>query len=448
MAPGPFLFLAVSILVLSVSSHQGHVFYPEALSFGDQKDNTKLYAPPPSKNACKLPAPAAGYLSEGFVPKGSYNSPSAPSTGIIKTKLFFVDFPDAPANDSTKWLYDALVPGSQAWFRTSSYDRLRLEVDADMSQFYRMPQASSKYTFNRRGAKQEMYIKDALSVANQDFKTKQYDVLYIMPTRAAAEITFSPTKIGPTRFNGSVIPNVVTYGQDLHLKYGFKILNHETGHTIGLPDLYPADNTKLPRGEWAGGFDIMGLINGTHPDFFAWHKWKLGWLDDEQINCISVSGTSKHTIAPVEIPGGVKAAVIKLSATTALAVEVRSQLAVQNPNCPVGLVAYVINTLATNSRNAPITVLHGHPSSAGCEPDRGGKLTTAAVDFAKGDKVFNSAEYGLRITIDGVKDGKYDISLQWSGATGASSTVPKAPGGQSGLPRGQAEDDGDEDEDE
>jgi hypothetical protein len=44
---------------------------------------------------------------------------------------------------------------------------------------------------------------------------------------------------------------------------------------MGLPDLYPADNLPLERTAWAGGFDIMGWINGVSPDMFAWHKWKL-----------------------------------------------------------------------------------------------------------------------------------------------------------------------------
>jgi hypothetical protein len=240
MAPSHSLLVATTLVSALLTPIYSHVFYPETPN-QHLISSTELYPPPKSDNACKLPAPVAGYLSEGFIPAGSYNSPSAPSTGVIKARLFFVDFEDAPANDTTQSLYDSLIPGSIAWYNTSSYGALSLIVDADMSKFYRMPQASTKYTFNRFGAKQEMYIRDALSVEKGNYAGKKYDVLYIVPTRNAKEITFSPTKIGPSKVpGGGSFPNAVTYGQDLHLKYGFKILNHETGHVMGLPDLCKA----------------------------------------------------------------------------------------------------------------------------------------------------------------------------------------------------------------
>jgi hypothetical protein len=181
----------------------------------------------------------------------------------------------------------------------------------------------------------------------------------------------------------------------------------------------------------------MGLINGTHPDYLAWHKWKLNWLDDEQISCITAPGTTKHTIAPVEVPGGVKAAAIKLSSSTAFVVEVRSQLAVNNTHCPLGLVAYIVDTQGSNgnAKRPPIKIIDTHSAeNLGCEKDRGGKLTGAAVDFAKGEKKLSVAEYGVNITIEGVKNGSYEIGLTWSGVTPAAATaVPMGAGPSKGT---------------
>jgi hypothetical protein len=188
----------------------------------------------------------------------------------------------------------------------------------------------------------------------------------------------------------------------------------------------------------------MGLINGTHPDYLAWHKWKLNWLANSQISCITAPGTTKHTITPIEIPGGVKAAAIKLSPTTAFVVEVRSQLAVNNTNCPLGLVSYVVDTQGRyeDAVRPPVKVMDTHgASNLGCEPARGGKLTGAAVDFAKGEKGFVVSEYGVNVTIEGVKNGIYDIGLTWSGASGANTAAaPK------GVPSGSRGGDDDEEE--
>jgi hypothetical protein len=208
----------------------------------------------------------------------------------------------------------------------------------------------------------------------------------------------------------------------------------------------------------------MGLINGTHPDYLAWHKWKLNWLDDEQISCITAPGVTKHTVAPVEVPGGVKAAAIKLSPSTAFVVEVRSQLAINNTKCPVGLVAYVVDTQGSNgnAKRPPVKIIDTHGAeNLGCEKDRGGKLTGAAVDFAKGETGFAVPEYGVVVAIDGVKNGSYEFTLTWNGATPAApAAVPKgsAPARGAGAPRegrgfgglsgGARESEGEDDEEE
>jgi hypothetical protein len=205
----------------------------------------------------------------------------------------------------------------------------------------------------------------------------------------------------------------------LHWKWGFKVLNHETGHTMGLPDLYPGDNTGLARGAWAGGFDIMGLINGTSPELLAWHKWKFGWIDDAQVDCVAAPGTSKHVISPIEVPGGVKMAAVRLSDTAALAFEVRSGLGHDRGACAEGLLPYVVDVLGANSRAPPILVLNTHAGDAGCHLTRGGQLNGAPVDFAKGERSVDLPRYGVRVAIDGVVEGKYHVTLTYQAKTAA-----------------------------
>src|SRR5688500_6569055 len=83
-----------------------------------------VYADLPS-GACALPATSAS-LSEGIQDQSRF----VPTTGSVTATMIFVDFPDAPANDTTTSLRDRLVPSGPSWYTTSSYGRLNLTVNA------------------------------------------------------------------------------------------------------------------------------------------------------------------------------------------------------------------------------------------------------------------------------------------------------------------------------
>ncbi|WP_322354803.1 M6 family metalloprotease domain-containing protein [Paratractidigestivibacter sp.] len=59
---------------------------------------------------------------------------------------------------------------------------------------------------------------------------------------------------------------------------------HETGHLLGLPDLYAYKSN--PTGHGVGTFDMMSTNEGDQNGFF---KWLLGWLDPEDITFVYVS---------------------------------------------------------------------------------------------------------------------------------------------------------------
>lgn len=391
-----------------------------------------------TKNACKLSSSASD-LNEGILSR-SNPTQFATNTGTLKAAIMFVDFPDAAANDTISSLYDILMPGAADFYSTISYGRLNISLQVDKTKFYRMPQASAFYRIIRNdpGMQQERYIRDAMAaaVAQGNVTWTSADVLWIIPTRAAVKVELSPTSLSPMLLPGhaTAFKSQVTVGQDLHWKWkkfgAHKLLNHETGHSMGLPDLYPGDNFRqsktkpLATGEWVGGFDIMGLINGSSPDYFAWHKWKLGWLADEQVACIE-SGTVKVTIAPIEVPGGIKAAVVKLSTRKAFVLEVRSQAGVNAESCSVGLLPYIVDTQAQNDQGPPIRVLNlnaaaGSVDVKGCAPERGGPLSSAAIRLdGAGKAAFESKEHGVSFTVDAVKNGIYEVSVTYSGSSAA-----------------------------
>jgi M6 family metalloprotease-like protein len=351
---------------------------------------------------CKLPATDVD-LSEGWGSTESF----APSTGTVKAKMIFVDFPDAPANDSTTALYNELAPGATSWFKTASYGKLNLDVTADTSHFYRMPAASDSYGYQRglTSAAHRKYIQDALNAVGRSVDFKGTQLLYVVATRAAPAISFSPTYMSSvTAADGTVIGHTVTFGQDLWT-WGSKVVNHETGHTMGLPDLYPFTGVTT---QYVGGWDLMGLISGPSPDRFAWHKWKQNWINDSQVDCVTVPGTTSHTLTPIETASGSKMTVIKTSDTRAVVAEVRSDKGVDSATCATGVLVYTVDTSVTTG-SGPIVVQDARPDSGGCD---GAELNDATFGYGSGQvSVFHDAVSGASITVTGHHGDNYTISV-------------------------------------
>lgn len=309
--------------------------------------------------ACALP-PTSAHLTEGVPTPAGH----VPSHGTVRATMVFVDFPDAPANDSTTGLRDQLLPGGPSWFTTSSYGNLTVAVDAVTARFYRMPRRSTDYGW-RRGLTAEAharYLNDALAAVGRTVAFSGTNLLYVVPTRAAAEISFAAAYMGPvTAPDGTVITRSVTFGQDT-AHWGSKVLNHETGHALGLPDLYGYSG-DLHR--FVGGWDLMGLISGPNPDLLAWHKWKLNWLRYDQIGCVSATGRYVDTLVPISATGGRKGVVIRTGPTTVLVAEARARTGLDAAACATGVLIYSVNT-AVASGNGPVLVRDSRPGSGGC----------------------------------------------------------------------------------
>ena len=94
-------------------------------------------------------------------------------------------------------------------------------------------------------------------------------------------------------------------------------LIHETGHILGLPDLYDVPNPVFwTLFRFSGGWDMMSW-NEPGGHFLAWEKWKLGWLDPSQLTCLDGPGELTTTITPLERAGGLKAIVVPMGVSSA-----------------------------------------------------------------------------------------------------------------------------------
>ena len=324
--------------------------------------------PKDSPSECRLPSISSKYLSVGFG-FDTEDLSCVSSTGTMKTFTIFVDFADQPAvNDTTQALYDFFFPNASIWYETSSYGKLSLDSAADTSQFYRMPLNASEYAWNRgiTYEQHEAYIQDALeayTVAN-GADVPPVDALYVVAGRNSPAITYSPTFMGnvTTRNGTFVSKKAVTVGYDAYAKWGYKLINHETGHVMCLADLYPATGAV---GLYVGDYNIMGNINALYPDYFAWDKWRLGWLEDAQVDCISAGkkGVTTHTVHALESKSQeIKFVVLKRNETQALVVEARTGGGVDNKGGKAGVVVYAIDT-TVETLQGPIRVFTEKPLS-------------------------------------------------------------------------------------
>lgn len=236
---------------------------------------------------------------------------------------------------------DFFAPAT-TWFRTSSYGKLDLQV-TPVNKFYRLPLNDSAYGIARTMPleTQAAYIREVGKLADADVDFSQYDLTFIVPVRNS-RVALSPALVDGSRSrvpaDGGFISHGVTFGMDMW-NWGYKILVHEAIHTFGLPDLYlePGDTHGAVR-----GWDLMGNIGGRQPDLFAWNKLKLGWITDDQIDCVTAPGTTEHTLTALEVPGGKKAVVVRTGEQTAYAIESRRALGDDAQACSTGPLTYSI----------------------------------------------------------------------------------------------------------
>ncbi len=274
------------------------------------------------------------------------------STGDVRVAVIFVDFPDAPAAESTA---DALARISAApeYYDAVSYGRMHLTLDADTA-WHRMSLPSTAYSFDTFDS-HLAYVAEAVALADPTFDFSGDEDVVVMIPEATPGLPYGPTLTAGYGWgfsaDGRDFANAITVGGDLS-NWGYFWLNHEMGHSMGLDDLYGYEGDDIHR--YVGDFSMMGYIGGTAPEYFAWERWLLGWIDDDQIAC-QPDGFDPWTLTALEAPGGLKALVIPTGNTTAIVVESRRALGYDAGIVKEGVLAYSVDT-SVASGYGPVVV--------------------------------------------------------------------------------------------
>ncbi len=288
---------------------------------------------------------------------------AAPAYKAGNMLVLFVEFPDRRAADAPS-PYTSIPPymeflqGSVEWFALSSFGQFRFQLSSPQMDrnlgWIMMSKNASDYPWGGRTHEMFSYIREACQSAHDQWNVKadDYDMLLIMPAGGKSGLRNGPSNINmdpgdseqhnvkhAAYFDRDKQPHYIgtalTAGNDL-FRWGYRWLIHEAGHAFGFPDLYmyrpTVNGVRVGSFFYCGGWDMMGNIAGHSSEFLAWHKWKLRWIRDDQVDLVSRINLnpSRHFITPVETPGGSKMVVVRTGLSTAYVAEFRTRLGVNS----------------------------------------------------------------------------------------------------------------------
>jgi M6 family metalloprotease-like protein len=274
----------------------------------------------------------------------------APSTGVLRAALLLVHASDVPPDTGpiARGTFDAAA----AWFRAVSYGRLDFRVEPTPP--LALPATSAVYAGNP-----ERYLRDAVSAADPHVDFASADVVYLAPASRTPEVLPTTANLHGfgVRADGKEIRLWIPWGAGFAVQAGEPgHLLHETGHLLGLPDLY-ATGALSTYHRW----DVMAAR--WPAELLAWHRWKLGWLDARSVLCLPKRATRTVTLSPLERPGGRKAIFVKRGRRV-LAIEVRTRAGYDRTLCETGVLVYSVDQ--TPFRRRPVQLYEAQ--AGGTEP--------------------------------------------------------------------------------
>jgi M6 family metalloprotease-like protein len=327
-----------------------------------------------------------------------------PTVGELDVAMLFVDFADARATQDARAAYEAFVPGAVDWYRMVSYDRLRLVVTPLLRRI--ALRHTVRHYLSGGGAGIETGLRaafeEAVAAADPELDFSRFRAVYVvLPWAALGAIGGSGVLIleRPVHVDGTDIRTfAVLYDGDGAQPM---FLAHETGHVLGLPDLY-----SLGRPDTFHRWDIMASPRSPR-GLFAWHLWKLGWLDPAQIVCFTSGRRIEATLTPLERSGGTKAIILRRGRYAYVA-EVRDPVASDyGGKCKGGVLFYRVE-FGAPSGEADIVLLR-----ARYERDRVRCGIGAAAPFRRGrGEVSSVRAWGLRFEVRAaLADGAFRVRV-------------------------------------
>ena len=292
---------------------------------------------------------------------------AVPAVGTIKVAVLFVDFPDASATHTTQQEAKLGLPYAEKYLETVSYG----QFEPHFVPLHRWLRAENNYAHYLEESVLGLpslgggVAEEAARLADPEFDFTNFDaVMVVMPSSHFGDGTAGGRV---TTDEGTIWNTTWVNGYPLNkprepYQWGY-VAAHELAHNLGLADLYPYDGNRhkspyRPAGVWVETeFGLLGLNAFFHAseddprlasqillpngqrstgytpllqavEMLAWSRWQLGWLEPDQIHCVTQLETETTlTISPAALPSNERAMIaIPVSETQLIVIETRRKL--------------------------------------------------------------------------------------------------------------------------
>jgi len=327
-----------------------------------------------------------------------------PSTGRVRVLVVGVDFTNARESDTPEKMITGFELATvKDFFATSSYGRLNLD-------FTLVPEVVS-LPISDVGVNESVISQETGKALPSTYKLNDYSALLIVTTKNSS-YSSSTASAGSTVQNstGRVTNYSVLAGikpnESRWLSSPWRTAAHEVGHLLGLMDLWNREDSTAWQGQTAAPFSLMntGAGWGYAADLFAWEKWVLGWIPDQDVYCFSKDlNDFEVNLANLDAPQGIRLLVMPITSTKVLAIEYRKKSNLDFGIVKSGALVYTVDTTKRNFE-LPIRIV---PSEEALQQP----FVENLKDYERYKKAplgnFDSVEIeGLQLANTGIDSGK------------------------------------------
>lgn len=371
---------------------------------------------PTASSPCMLaPNQQSEQLEAGFgfplFHEGPLNTAGAlPTAGTTNAVAIAVDFPDVPATPTqdAAALLSTTVSGLGR-FQEYSFGRYAVSAQV-VPGWRRMSKPAASYaSLSDGGPGMRDFLTEATGLVDLevDFSNVQF-VFVIAPGLAPNQAAGNPAwsafpgrgfaRDGTELRHGTVMMRAFTTAhQDIA-----SVAIHELAHSLGLPENYK----QIPGGT---RFDLVGMWDAmsepTQHHFHAWHKYRVGWIDQSQVTCLDAPGQVSATLTPVEAGGGTKLVVVRTAPSNAYVIEARRKVGLDGNLCKEGVLVYTVDSQVSNG-GGPVVVQRAAEDVPGEEQNRCGTLYNAP--YVSG-QTFEDAN--VKVTVTAATPLRYTVEV-------------------------------------